>query len=231
MARPLRILYLGIFCCIVFILASSLNQTLGYIVQPVFYLIYYWFYFRSLKRHSFILAIFLASSYVGEVFLLTDVHKYFTIILVSFFIAVSAMLYTFLPILRLRPQKITKEMLLQPIIGVIFCTYTIIYLMSMYYNSVPNKFLFVFGAIFLLLFTLICFLIPLRNSHPGNVYLYLIGGCLLIEAILAFVYTYSMPIPIIATGVKIAICVHNTCVAIYFVRIEKIRTDVDYDDY
>ena len=103
--------------------------------------------------------------------------------------------------------------------------------MSMYYNSVPNKFLFVFGAIFLLIFTLICFLIPLRNSHPSNVYLYLIGGGLLLEAILAFVYTYSMPITIIATGVKIAICVHKTCVVIYYVRIEKIRTDIGYDDY
>ncbi|MFD2828455.1 hypothetical protein ACFSYG_18395 [Leeuwenhoekiella polynyae] len=228
---PSQILYLGIFCCIVFIFTSSINQTLGYILQPSFYLIYYWFYCKSLKKHNLVLAAFLASAYVGEVCLLTDVHKYFTIILVTFFIAAAAMLYTFIPILRIRPRKITKEMVLQPIIEVIFCTYTVIYLMSMYYNSVPNKFLFVFGAIFLLIFTLICFLIPLRNSHPSNVYLYLIGGGLLLEAILAFVYTYSMPITIIATGVKIAICVHKTCVVIYYVRIEKIRTDIGYDDY
>ena len=228
---PSKILYIGIFCCVLFVLISSINETFGQYIQPFFYLTFYWFYYKALKKHNFVFAIFLVSAYVGELFLLIDVHKYFNIVLITFFIAAAAMLYTFIPILKIRPRKITKEMVLQPVIGVIFCIYTVIYLMSMYYSMMPNKFLFVCGAIFLLFFTMICFLIPLRNSHPSNVYLYIIGGGLLIESILAFVYTYSMPTPVIATGVNIAICVHKTCVAIYYVRVEKIRTDVSYDEY
>lgn len=228
---PLRILYLGVFCCILFILTSSINHNFGYYIQPFFYLIFYWFYYKSINKHNIIFAVFLASAYLGEVYLLKDVNNHFNIIIITFFIAAASMLYTFIPILRIRPRTITKEMVLQPIIGVLFCIYTVVYLMVMYYDVVPNKFLFVCGAIFLLIFTVICFLIPLKNRHPGNVYLYLIGGCLLIESILAFVYTYSMPIPIISTGMKIAVCVHKISVAIYFVKIEKIRTDVGYDDY
>lgn len=230
-ARPSQILYLGVFSCVLFILISSINHSFGYYIQPFFYLTFYWFYYKALNKHNLVFAVFLFSAYLGEIFLLTDVDKYFDIVLVTFLIAVTAMLYTFIPILKIRPRKITKEMVLQPIIGVVFCVYTVMYLMSMYYNTVPNKFLFVFGGIFLLIFTLVCFLIPLRNRYPSNVYLYLIGGGLLIESILSFVYTYSMPMPIIATGVKIAICVHKTFVAIYFVKKEKIRTDVDYDEY
>ena len=141
------------------------------------------------------------------------------------------MLYTFLPILKLKSRKITKEMLVEPGIGLIFCVYTVIYLMTMYYELVPNKFLFISGAILLLFFTMVCFLIPLRNRHPSNVYLYLIGGGLLVEAVLAFVYTYSLSIPIIAVGTKIAICVHKTCVTLYFVSIDEVYSDVNREGY
>ena len=51
--------------------------------------------------------------------------------------------YTFLPILKLKSRKITKEMIVEPGIGIIFCVYTVIYLMTMYYELVPNKFLFI----------------------------------------------------------------------------------------
>ncbi|MEC8885263.1 MAG: hypothetical protein VYD98_11440, partial [Bacteroidota bacterium] len=128
-------------------------------------------------------------------------------------------------------RKITKAMLVEPSIGILFCIYTVVYLMTMYYNLIPNKFLFVAGAILLLFYTIVCFLIPLRNRHPSNVYLYLIGGGLLIESILAFVYTYSMPILVIAVGAKIAICVHKACVTLYFVSIDHVRTDMSYDEY
>ena len=217
--------------CVLFILLSSVTSKVGYYIQPLFYIGFYLYYFLSLQRHNYVFAIFLISAYIGEAFLITDVHRYFVLVISMFVIAAAAMLYTFIPMLRLKPRKITKEMLVEPSIGILFCIYTVVYLMTMYYNLIPNKFLFVAGAILLLFYTIVCFLIPLRNRHPSNVYLYLIGGGLLIESILSFVYTYSMPIPVIAVGTKIAICVHKACVTLYFVSIEHVRTDMSYDEY
>ena len=219
------------FACVLFILLSSVTSKVGYYIQPLFYIGFYLYYFLSLQRHNYVFAIFLISAYIGEAFLITDVHRYFVLVISMFVIAAAAMLYTFIPMLRLKPRKITKEMLVEPSIGILFCIYTVVYLMTMYYNLIPNKFLFVAGAILLLFYTIVCFLIPLRNRHPSNVYLYLIGGGLLIESILSFVYTYSMPIPVIAVGTKIAICVHKACVTLYFVSIEHVRTDMSYDEY
>ena len=217
--------------CVLFILLSSVTSKVGYYIQPLFYIGFYLYYFLSLQRHNYVFAIFLISAYIGEAFLITDVHRYFVLVISMFVIAAAAMLYTFIPMLRLKPRKITKEMLVEPSIGILFCIYTVVYLMTMYYNLIPNKFLFVAGAILLLFYTIVCFLIPLRNRHPSNVYLYLIGGGLLIESILSFVYTYSMPIPVIAVGTKIAICVHKACVTLYFVSIDHVRTDMSYDEY
>ena len=217
--------------CVLFILLSSVTSKVGYYIQPLFYIGFYLYYFLSLQRHNYVFAIFLISAYIGEAFLITDVHRYFVLVISMFVIAAAAMLYTFIPMLRLKPRKITKEMLVEPSIGILFCIYTVVYLMTMYYNLIPNKFLFVAGAILLLFYTIVCFLIPLRNRHPSNVYLYLIGGGLLIESILSFVYTYSMPIPVIAVGTKIAICVHKACVTLYFVSIEHVQTDMSYDEY
>jgi len=229
--KPSLVLITGMFCCLLFILGSSLIIDLGYFFQPFFYLFFYFYYYTALKRHNIVFALFLITAYIGEVFLIIDVHKYFVEIIVMFILAAAAMLYTFLPILKLKSRKISKEMLVEPGIGLIFCVYTVIYLMTMYYELVPNKFLFISGAILLLFFTMVCFLIPLRNRHPSNVYLYLIGGGLLVEAILAFVYTYSLSIPIIAVGTKIAICVHKTCVTLYFVSIDDVYSDESREGY
>lgn len=217
--------------CVLFILLSSVTSKVGYYIQPLFYIGFYLYYFLSLQRHNYVFAIFLISAYIGEAFLITDVHRYFVEIVSMFIIAAAALLYTFWPILKLKPRKISKAMLVEPGIGTLFCIYTIIYLMTMYYDLIPNKFLFVSGTILLLVFTIVCFLIPLRNRHPSNMYLYLIGGGLLIEAILAFVFTYSISIPIIAIGAKIAICVHKACVTLYCVSIDHVRTDMSYDEY
>lgn len=229
--KPSQVLLTGMLCCLLFIVGTSYGLGLGSYIQPFFYLFFYFYYYTALKRHNIVFAIFLLTAYIGEVFLIIDVHKYFVEIIVMFILAASAMLYTFLPILKLKSRKITKEMIVEPGIGLIFCVYTVIYLMTMYYELVPNKFLFISGSILLLFFTMVCFLIPLRNRHPSNVYLYLIGGGLLVEAILAFVYTYSLSIPIIAVGTKIAICVHKTCVTLYFVSIDEVCSDESREGY
>lgn len=169
--------------------------------------------------------VFQLSALIAEIYLLTDLNKYFDHVIYFYFIATAMMLLTFVPVLKVKPQKIKSNALIEPILGVIFCTYLIVHLIAVFYHYVPNKPLFLLAAVLLWIFTLICTLIPLRNRHPYNIHLYIIAAALLVECILGFLYYYSIHLSLLLTTLNVAICVHKAAVSSYFVKIIQVRSD------
>ncbi|PHR95931.1 MAG: hypothetical protein COA80_09655 [Leeuwenhoekiella sp.] len=220
-----RYWYLALASCILYVIVSNLDIVWGFFLKPVYALFFYLYYYSSTKKHNLVFLVFQLSALIAEIYLLTDLNKYFDHVIYFYFIATAMMLLTFVPVLKIKPQEIKNSMLIEPILGVIFCTYVIVHLITVFYYNVPNKPLFLAGAILLWVFTLICTLIPLRNRHPYNIHLYIIAAALLVECILGFLYYYSIHISLMLTTLNVAICVHKTAVSSYFVKIIQVRSD------
>ncbi|PHQ28993.1 hypothetical protein [Leeuwenhoekiella nanhaiensis] len=175
-----RYWYLALASCILYVIVSNLDIVWGFFLKPVYASFFYLYYYSSTKKHNLVFLVFQLSALIAEIYLLTDLNKYFDHVIYFYFIATAMMLLTFVPVLKIKPQEIKNSMLIEPILGVIFCTYVIVHLITVFYYNVPNKPLFLAGAILLWIFTLICTLIPLRNRHPYNIHLYIIAAALLV---------------------------------------------------
>ena len=217
--------YLAISSCFLYVIISNFDIGWGFVVKPVYATLFYLYYYKSIGRHNIILLVFQLSALISEVCLLSELNVYFDEVIYFFMIATAMMLMAFMPILKVKPQVIKREMLAEPILGIVFCTYVIAHLLFMFYENVPNKPLFILSGILLWIFTMICTLIPLRNRHPSNIHLYIIAASLLIEATLGFIYYYSLEMNLILSALNIAICVHKASVTSYFIQIHKIKTD------
>lgn len=223
--NPTKIWYLALTSCLLFVIISNVNLQWGFFVKPFYILFFYLFYYQSTRSHNLVLILFQLSAFIAEVYFLMDLNIYFNEVMVFYILATAMMLFTFIPILKMKSQDVKKEMLMEPILGGIFSTYIIIHLITVFYESVPNKSLFVVSGALLWFFTMICTLIPLRNRHPYNIDLYIIASALLVECILGFLYYYSLHNSLMLTTLNIAICVHKAAVTSYFVKIIKVRTD------
>ena len=226
--RPSKIWYLASTSSLLFVIISNIDLVLGFYIKPIYIFFLYWFYYRSIKKHNIPLIIFQLSALISEVYFLKDLDAFFSEVMIFYIIATAMMFFTFIPILKMKSQEIKNEMLIEPILGVVFCTYIIIHLLTVFYESVPNKPLFIFSGVLLWIFTIVCTLIPLRNRHPYNFDLYIIAAALLIECILGFMHHYSIDNSLLLTTLNIAICVHKAAVTSYFVKIIKIQSDNSY---
>ncbi len=222
---PSKIWYLALTSSLLFVILSNVNLEWGFFVKPIYILLFYLFYYHSTRKHSLVLIVFQLSAFIAEVYFLIDLNTYFNQVMVFYIIATAMMLFTFIPILKMKSQEVKKDMLIEPIFGVVSCTYIIIHLITVFYESVPNKPLFIFSGVLLWVFTIVCTLIPLRNRHPYNIDLYIIAAALLIECILGFMHHYSIDNSLLLTILNIAICVHKAAVTSYFVKIIKVQTD------
>ncbi|MGO4910968.1 hypothetical protein [Leeuwenhoekiella sp. W20_SRS_FM14] len=223
--KPIKYWYLAIVSCLCYILVSELKIEWGFYLKPVYFIFFYAYYYSSTKKHNITLIVFHLSSLIAEIFFLLDLNLFFDEVLYFYMIAVFAMFLFFAPILKIRSQKITKEMLLEPVLGVLFAAYLIIHLLAVFYESVPNKSLFLIGGILLFIFTAVCSLIPLRHRSPHNYKTYIIAAALLIECITGFIHYYSLSIPIILSLLNIAICFHKAAATSYFVDVHNALND------
>ena len=223
--NPKKYWYLALVSCLLFIIISNIDVFWGFILKPVYILFFYLYYYASTKKHNFIFLIFQISALIAEIYFLTDLNYYFNEVIYFFIIATAMMLISFMPVLKIKPQEVKSHILIEPILGIIFCTYLIGHLVLVFYHSVPNKFLFLLASFLLWVFILICTFIPLRNRHPNNVSLYIIATSLLVECILGFLFYYSIPMSLLLTTLNIAICVHKSAISFYFVKIIEMRSD------
>ena len=222
---PTKYWYLALASSLLFIIVSNVDLFLGFYIKPVYVLFFYLYYYASTKKHNLVFLIFQVSALIAEIYFLKDLNAHFNEVIFYFIIATAMMLITFVPVLKIKPQEMKNNILIEPILGVIFCTYLIGHLILVFYHYVPNKVLFIIGASLLWVFTIICTVIPLRNRHPYNIHLYIIAASLLVECILGFLYYYSIHISLMLATLNVAICVHKTAVSSYFVKIIKVRSD------
>ena len=223
--KPVNYWYLAISFCLLYIVISGFDIELGSLVKILYSISFYLFYYFATKKHNLFLIIIFVTFVSGEILVMIDLNLYFKEIVFLFMIGVLAMLVAFSRILKIKPQIITKEMVLEPVFGVLFCGYAIAHLVIVFYDSVPEKLLFVLAGILLFSTTLICTLIPLRYRNSYNVTLYIIAGSLVIESASAFIYYYSLRTSIILTLFNMSICLHKATVTSYLVSLSKLLKD------
>lgn len=223
--KPTRFWYLALLSCLLYLIISEIDMEWGFYIKPLYGMFFYLFYYYAVKKHSIVLLIFQITSIIAEVFFVLDLNMYFDEVLYFYFIATSMMLFLFVPILKIKSREVTREMTLEPLLGVLFCAYLIGHMLTLFYDSVPNKLLLIIGAVFLFAFTAVCSLIPLRSGHPSNIKAYIIAGTLVIECVTGFIYYYMLEIPIMFSVLTISICFHKAAVTSYFVDVTKILKD------
>lgn len=194
------LLYLFFLLCFVEIIMVYFDVKHSVYIRPICVFLIYKFYVVNTKKHNFFLLFYLLCELINEIFFLIDFRAYFEVVMISYILATFTMIYHLWSVFKCAEIKVKRGDLFRPVLGLLAVLYIFWELTLILINDLPNNFVFFLALAALLCWIFFCSLTPVKNKHPDNFILYIMGGSMGVMAPTMFIYTFlwqSKPILIL----------------------------------
>ncbi|PHR95932.1 MAG: hypothetical protein COA80_09660 [Leeuwenhoekiella sp.] len=203
------------------------NSASYFFLHPLGALLIYWFYYINVRKHNFYLIFFFACELLNEVFFLFDFHYYFELVLLCYTLATSTMIYHLWPLFAKASLEFNFDILIGPLLGILGMLVIFWELLMLVFEKIPNYTVFFIGLSALLSWIFFCTVLPLKNRHPQNSLLYLMGGLMAIMAPTMFIYTYLWDHILILALCMMTMLTLKWVIAIFLIRRDQILETSD----
>ena len=184
------LLFAYILTAVVELILLGCDLSFSIYLRPICVVLIYSYYVVSVKKHNFFLLFYLTCELINEMFFLIDFTRYFTLVMLCYSLATFSMLHHLWPLYTKANFKTELNELLRPLLGLIAVMYIFWELTFMVFDNLPNNLVFFPALLALLSWLFFCTLIPVKNKHPDNFALYIMGGAMGVMAPSMFIYEF-----------------------------------------
>lgn len=217
---------IGVLILLVCILYTPINS---FVLFPVFVFILFLYHYKRSEKFSILFLAYLVSAMLSEIGFIYDFMKYINWVSLFNITAQILLILLLKPLLKFKIRDFSTHNLVEVVIGFIGISYVLGYILYMIFPLIPDLTLFIPSVISFLFIVAICIAIPLFNKHPRNIFLWGVGGGIILEMLCAFIYEFLnnnkgliIASFIFALFVKIVL-------AIYLTKIDSVVASIDED--
>ncbi|WP_442845916.1 hypothetical protein [Leeuwenhoekiella sp. H156] len=225
--RGKLLLYVYLILGILEIVLLAYNSQSYFYLHPLGVILIYLFYFLNIHKHNYFLLLFFGCELINEVFFLIDFKYYFELVLSCYTLATLTMIYHLWPLMRNASLKFELDILLGPLLGVLGMLLIFWELLVMIFEKIPNYTVFFIGFAALLSWIFFCTIIPIKNRHPQNSLLFIMGGSMAIMAPTMFIHTFLWDHILILTLSMMSMLILKWVIAVFLIRKDQILSTSD----
>ena len=220
--RGKLLLYIYLLLGLVEVVLVVNNSTSYFLLHPLGVLLIYWFYYVNVRSHNYYLVFYFACELLNEVFFLLDFQYYFELVLLCYTLATISMIYHLWPLFVKASLKFNFDIVIGPLLGILGMLVIFWELLMLILDRIPNYTILFIGLSALLSWIFFCTVLPLKNRHPQNSLLYLMGGLMAIMAPTMFIYTYLWDHILILALCMMSMLTLKWVIAIFLIRRDQI---------
>lgn len=193
-------------------------------IKPFFHFLLYSFYWVSVKKHNFLLVLFLISAMIGE-FLVSKnfVIHYSWIVILFFFVFVFGTLLL-VPVLKFTKAKLHEKDYLNRIVGIIGFLAILACLYVLTIDFLPGLTFYIFAFAAFSIFLVSCFYINVFHKHPKNIYLFFVAVGYLMVCFGAVVYEFLWSSWYLLLWVNLCEVLTQFCFVYYLIHLDEVLT-------
>ncbi len=221
LAGAISIGVLILLICIVYAPANT------FILFPIFVFTLFLYHYKRSQKFSALFLAYLVSAMLSEIGFIYDFVKYINWVSLFNITAQILLILLLKPLLKFKIKDFSTHNIVEVIIGFLGISYVLGYILYMIFPLIPDLTLFIPSVISFLFIVAICIAIPLFNKHPRNIFLWGVGGGLLLEMLSAFIYEFlNNDKGLIIASFTFALFL-KIVLAIYLTKIDQVLTSVD----
>ncbi|MAW94622.1 MULTISPECIES: hypothetical protein [unclassified Leeuwenhoekiella] len=225
--RGKLLLYIYLLLGLIEIVLVVNNSTSYFLLHPLGVLLIYWFYYVNVRSHNYYLVFYFACELLNEVFFLFDFQYYFELVLLCYTLATISMIYHLWPLFVKASLRLNFDIVIGPLLGILGMLVIFWELLLLVFEKIPNYTVFFVGLSALLSWVFFCTVLPLKNRHPQNSLLYLMGGLMAIMAPTMFIYTYLWDHNLILALCMMSMLTLKWVIATFLIRRDQILETCD----
>lgn len=206
----------------------TVNGYQSYLVlHPLGVILIYLYHYSFTQKHNYFLIFYLACELVNEIFFLLDFRFFFELVLICYSMATATMIYHLWPLWSKSKGTFNFDNLIGPLLGVGGMLIIFWELLVMVFEKIPNYPVFYVGFVALLSWVLFCNATPIKNNHPMNFTLFLLGGLMAIMASTMFIYSFLFENNSILALCLLSMLILKWVISVFLTRKSKILKTAD----
>lgn len=204
------------------IILVSLEIDNSIILRPLCALLIYAFYYFNSHRHNLYFIIYLSCELINETFFLINFERYFSLVLGGYVLATFTMIYHLWPVFKKVGFTLDRDALFKTILGLTGILYAFWELTLLVFDNLPDNVIFFPALAALISWIFFCSIIPIRNRHPDNFLLYLMGGSMAVMAPTMFIYTFLWSYVPVLILCLLSMMLLKICMVWYLIKLDDI---------